>query len=247
MHWCASAEVIGSDTVWTMATNGDDPLSAVLESAARLQRLVPDAVLVGGSAAAYWAGHRVSFDHDHVLADLRDRFDVVLEAIESQDGWVTERVRPGKIVLGRLGDIEAGVRQMIRRRPLEVVEVQLPSGRMLRVPTPEEALRVKAFLIVRRNRTRDYLDVVALAEWIGVPAAAAVLAGIDDFYADQRGEGDGVASQVVRQLADPRPADPAVTRQLRNYRRLDPRWHRWADVVAACRLLAATITEGSGS
>ncbi|MGW6426478.1 hypothetical protein ACWF82_27715 [Nocardia sp. NPDC055053] len=49
-----------------------DELVAVLESAARLQVLVPDAVLVGGSAAALYAGHRDSYDHDHVLRDLRD-------------------------------------------------------------------------------------------------------------------------------------------------------------------------------
>ena len=42
-------------------------LVRVLESAARLQEVVPDAVLVGGSAAALWASHRTSFDHDHVL------------------------------------------------------------------------------------------------------------------------------------------------------------------------------------
>ena len=45
-------------------------LVRVLESAARLQEVVPDAVLVGGSAAALWANHRSSFDHDHVLQDL---------------------------------------------------------------------------------------------------------------------------------------------------------------------------------
>src|ERR1700740_1863383 len=94
-------------------------LLAVLESAARLQELVPDAVLVGGSAAALYAGHRDSHDHDHDLADLRDRFDVVLEALESEGEWVTNRVTPGKVILGQLGDIEAGVRQMIRTRPLE--------------------------------------------------------------------------------------------------------------------------------
>ncbi len=94
----------------------------VLEPAARLQVVVPDAVLVGGSAAAWYAHHRESCDHDHVLADLRDRFDLVLEAIERTDGWVTNRVTPGKIILGKLGDIEAGVREMIRRRPLEVAE-----------------------------------------------------------------------------------------------------------------------------
>jgi hypothetical protein len=40
-------------------------LVRVLESAARLQEAVPDAVLVGGSAAALWANHRFSHDHDH--------------------------------------------------------------------------------------------------------------------------------------------------------------------------------------
>ncbi len=75
-------------------------LVRVLESAARLQDVVPDAVLVGGSAAALWANHRHSHDHDHVLQDLSDRFDTVLEAIEATDGWVTNRVTPGKIILG---------------------------------------------------------------------------------------------------------------------------------------------------
>jgi hypothetical protein len=220
-----------------------DELRAVLESAARLQQLVPDAVLVGGSAAALYAGHRDSFDHDHVVRDLRDRFDVVLEALESEGEWVTNRVRPGKIILGRLGDIEAGVRQMIRTRPLEAVDIPLPSGRTLRAPTAAETLRVKGFLIVRRNQTRDYLDVAALADRYGVASAAQVLAEVDDYYTDQRGEGHGVAAQVARQLADPRPADASVTRQLDSYRNLAPRWHDWRQVKAVCLDLAAAMLE----
>src|SRR5699024_249665 len=89
----------------------DPTLAEVLESEARLQERVPDAVLVGGTAAALYAGHRASFDHDHVLTDLRDRFDVVLDALEREGDWVTNRVTPGKIVLGRPGEVEAGVRQ----------------------------------------------------------------------------------------------------------------------------------------
>ena len=222
----------------------DPALVEVLESAARLQQLVPDAVLVGGSAAAAYAGHRVSFDHDHVLEDLRSRFDVVLEALESEGDWVTNRVQPGKIILGRLGDIEAGVRQLIRRTPLEVTELRLPSGASVRVPTAEETLRIKAFLIVRRNQVRDYLDVAALADRYGIAHAAAVLSRIDDYYADQHDDGDGVASQLVRQLGDPRPADTATIKDLSRYKGLDPRWHRWPDVVAACRRLATEITKG---
>lgn len=216
----------------------NEQLLAVLRSAARLQTLVPDAVLVGGSAAAIYAGHRLSTDHDHVLPDLADRFDLVLDAIESEDGWVTNRVTPGKIILGRLGGIEAGVRQMIRLRPLETSVLALPTGESLTVPTADETLRVKAFLIVRRNQTRDFLDVAALSDRYGIDHAATVLADIDEYYADQHGDGDGIATQLVRQLADPQPRDASATQELVHYKQLSPRWHDWNDVRRVCRSVA---------
>ncbi|MGI8415986.1 MAG: hypothetical protein ACR2P2_07195, partial [Nakamurella sp.] len=128
-------------------------LLAVLESAARLQQVVPDAVLVGGSAAALYAHHRDSLDHDHLLADLKDRYAEVLEAVEATDGWVTS-VRasaPPMTLLGSLGGIEAGLRQLRRTRPLEVQEVDQNDAGVLRVPTAAETLRIKAYLVVQRN------------------------------------------------------------------------------------------------
>ncbi len=219
-------------------------LVRVLESAARLQEVLPDAVLVGGSAAALWANHRSSFDHDHVLEDLNTRFDAVLEAIEATDGWVTNRVTPGKIILGDLGDIESGIRQLIRNRPLEVTEVPLPSGHVLRVPTPDETLRIKGYLIVRRNQVRDYLDVAALADRYGITHAADVLRHIDAYYSDQRGPGpQGVATQLARQLADPQPADARTIGQLDRYKRLDARWADWENVTGVCRSLAVEMAQ----
>lgn len=209
----------------------DPRFVALLESAAHLQRLVPGAVLVGGSAAILYADHRESRDHDHVVAYLADRFEMVLEAIEEDKGWATNRVTPGKVILGNLDGIEAGVRQMIRKTPLEVTTVSVPSGGEVTVPTIEETLRIKAFLIVRRNQTRDYLDLAALSESLGLERTAKVLDQIDDYYADQHGEGDGVASQLVRQLSDPQPADSAVTEQLSSYRRLSKRWSGWSAVT----------------
>lgn len=230
---------------------GDLPegLEAVLESAARLQKLVPDAVLVGGSVAAMYAHHRVSFDHDHVVDDLRDRFDVVLEALEREGDFVTNRVTPGRIILGELGGIETGVRQLIRRRPLEVRTARLPSGASLTVPTPDEILRIKAFLVVKRNQLRDYLDVAALSARYGAERAVAVLGAIDDYYADDsKAVGDrAVRDQLVRQLADPQPRDLRTIRTLSSYKALEKRWQDWDAVVRQCRLLAAKIVAGAGA
>ena len=216
---------------------------SLLESAAHLQRLVPGAVLVGGTAAILYADHRESRDHDHVVADLADRFEMVLEAVEEDEGWATNRVTPGKVILGNLDGVEAGVRQMIRKVPLEVAEIALPSGETLTVPTIEETLRIKAFLIVRRNQTRDYLDVAALSDHLGVEHAAEVLAGIDDYYADQNDSGEGVASQLVRQLSDPQPADRSVIEQLPSYRRLRKRWSDWGAVKDVLAAVAVRMVE----
>ena len=213
----------------------------VYESAARLQELVPDAVLVGGSAASFYADHRDSHDHNHVVADLRNHFDLVLDALEREGDWLTNRVVPGKLILGELGEIETGVRQVIRRRPLETVAVELESNMILRVPTAEEAVRIEGFLIVKRNQVRDYLDVVGLADRYGPQWAGRVLARIDEYCADQRDEGDGVATQLAKQLADPCPTDSAATKELAAYRGLNQRRHDWGAVRKASKRVAVEM------
>lgn len=215
----------------------------MLESAARLQALVPDAVLVGGTAAALHAHHRASRDHDHVVRDLRDRFDVVLDALEAEPDWVTNRVTPGKIVLGRLGDIEAGVRQLIRTTELETERAELESGATVVVPTIAETLRVKAFLVVRRNQVRDFLDTAALADRYGVNEAAGVLTHIDDYYRDETTTGRPVASQLVRQLGVVRPKDARTVERLGAYKGLAARWTDWNEVKRVCAELAAAMIE----
>lgn len=213
---------------------------AVLASAARLQTVVPDAVLVGGTAAAYYAQHRESFDHDHVLTDLAQRYEQILEAVEATEGWVTS-VRassPPLTLLGSLGGIEAGLRQLRRTRPLEVRDVEIPDVGTVRVPTLEEMLRVKAYLVVVRNQVRDYLDTVALAARTGPAGAVEALVGIDAYYTDRSQLPDGVLTALVQRLAEPAPRDERVTRQLAAYKGLEQRWHEWSVVVSACHQLA---------
>ena len=217
-------------------------VKAVLEAAARLQELVPDAVLVGGTAAAYHAGHRVSLDDDHVVADLRERFEAVLAALEDTDGWVTARVERPVLILGRLDGVETGVRNLIRRRPLEVEEAAV-GDRTLRVPTLAEIARIKAWLCLVRNATRDYLDFAALADRLGEDRAAGVVARMDDFYADQLGPGSRrVATQVAKQLAEPRPGDLSEV-DLASYRKLERRWQDWGAVSDVCRRVVVRVLD----
>lgn len=217
-------------------------LATVLASAARLQQLVPEAVLVGGTASALHAGHRLSFDHDPVLTDLAQRYAQVVEAVEASEGWVTS-VRassPPLTLLGSLDGVEAGLRQLRRTRPLEVIEQEIDGEEraVVRVPPLPEMLRIKAYLVVQRNATRDYLDTAALADRLGLDEATQVLGGIDDYYADRSGAGDSVLTALVERLSDPRPRDERVTRQLASYKGLDPRWSDWAVVVRSCQDLA---------
>lgn len=198
---------------------------------------MPGAVLVDGSAAALYAHRRESHDHDDVVTDLAERFDSILENLEALGDWSMTRAQPGKIILGELGGIETGVRQVLRSRPLEITEYQIQDTQ-LAVPTAAEILRIKAWLAVSRNQTRDYLDIAALAERIGLDDAAATLRDIDDYYSDINRRPESVATQLVRQLADPRPRDGEVTAQLASYKALDPRWHDWATVKAVLSDLA---------
>ena len=220
----------------------DPKLTALLEVAARLQELVPGAVLVGGTAAAYHAGHRLSLDDDHVVAHLKDRFDAVLTALEETNGWITARVKRPVLILGSLDGVETGIRNLIRARPLEVEEVAI-GKRVLKVPTLQEMARIKAWLCLMRNATRDYLDFVALADSLGEEEAAALVAALDEYYVDQRGSGGRrVATQAAKQLAEPAPFDLSEV-DLASYRNLDPRWQDWEAVAAACRRVALGVLD----
>ena len=209
----------------------------VLSAAAHLQVVLPGTTLVGGTAAALYAAHGVSYDADHVLPDLRDRFDEVLAQLESVAGWRTARVKRPVLILGNLDGVETGVRQLIRDQHLETVEVSV-GGISLVVPTEPEMLRIKAVLILKRNATRDYLDFVALAERLGPDRVFAALANLDELYPQPSGE--SALQQLQVQLAHPLPYDLDET-NLAEYRRLDPMWQDWQRVAQGCAAIAADL------
>ena len=209
----------------------------VLAAAAHLQRILPEAVLVGGSAAAVYAEHRLSTDADHILTDLRQHFDQVLAELEAVAGWKTARVKRPVQILGSLDGIETGVRQLIRDEPLETTQVEY-RGEKITLPTEAEMLRIKSVLILQRNATRDYLDFVALADHLGAGKLVVALRPFDQLYPQPNEE--SALHQLQIQLANPVPYD-LEEMNLAEYKNLDPRWCNWQTVKAACADYATVI------
>lgn len=159
----------------------------LLLSAARLQREVPGAVLVGGTAVALLAEHRYSTDADHVIADLKDRYDQVRRHLEQLEGWSTasKASKPPVTLLGSLDGQLAGVRQLKRPVPLDTQVIDY-AGHSLRIPTLHELLRIKAFLVLERNFTRDYVDFLALASTLTPEDLKESLSMLDRLYGEIR-------------------------------------------------------------
>ena len=221
-----------------------EQMDKVLAQAALLQKLVPDAVLVGGSAVYIYTGHRYSLDHDHIITDLEERFDLILESLEREGDWVTNRVVYGKIILGELGGIEAGIRQLIRKKALEFQTIKI--GELsLNVPTIDEITRIKAFLIVKRNQMRDYLDFAALSDKIGIPASARITENLDEYYTDDSSQSHAdekpALSQLLRQLSNPMPKDFRSIEQLPNYKGAADKWKDWDFITGICKSVAREV------
>jgi hypothetical protein len=165
------------------------------------------------------------------------RFDEVLAELESVAGWKTARVQRPVQILGSLDGIETGIRQLIRDEPLETVVVE-SRGARITIPTEGEILRIKGVLILKRNATRDYLDFVALADHMGDESVAHALQSFDRLY--QQDNGESPLQQLQVQLANALPYDLEET-ELSEYKNLDPRWHDWQAVKAACSHLSTVI------
>ena len=177
----------------------------LLEAAANFQELLTGSVMIGGSAVAVHLKHRYSFDADHILSDLKENYEEVLDFLEGRDDWETARIHPPKLILGNFQGVETGVRQLRRNRPLETEQIHI-TGKSLTLPTLPEMIRTKGWMIVSRNATRDYIDFTALAKHMGIEDAVEVLNDFDDFYSDLiRGSQASAIVQLIRQLAEPKP------------------------------------------
>lgn len=194
----------------------------LLSAQAVFQSHFPESVLVGGTAAALHAGHRVSIDADHVMPDLTSRFEEILGQVEKEAGWKTSRLEPPVLILGNFQGVRTGIRQLVRKKPLETTVI-----RGLRVPTIAEILRIKAYLIVKRNATRDFIDFVALFDRLGAEQSLKALASLDDLYPQE--DNESILKQLALQLSEPKPWDLTQT-DLSQYKSLQAPYTDWNEV-----------------
>lgn len=109
--------------------------------------------------------------------DVASHFDEIRVALVEWDGWKTRRVRHPVAILGERHGVQLGVRQQRWRAPLDATRID-----DLWVPTEEETLRIKAWMVADRGATRDFLDVAALGDLLGAERTAAALAPLSRLY-----------------------------------------------------------------
>ncbi len=129
-----------------------------------------------------------------------------------------------------------------RREWRRVLEAELRERfpeMLRRLPTLAEMARVKAWLVVTRNATRDYVDFCALAEKLGERLVDA-LRPLYELY--PQGNGETVTRQLCKQLAEPRPYDLDGC-DLSQYRGIQPPWNDWDQVKDYCVRFSRVIAE----
>src|SRR5204863_324942 len=95
----------------------------------------------------------------------------------------------------------------------------------------DKVLRIKGVLILQRNATRDYLDFAALARHMGDEKVLGAFRSFDRLYPQPNDE--SALQQLQIQLANALPYDLEGF-NLAEYKQLEPRWHDWRTVKAAC-------------
>lgn len=205
----------------------------------KAQALIEGSIAVGGTAAALYAGHRISRDTDHLLMSLKENFDEVLEKLNESPEWKLARTKNPVLILGSINDVEVGFRQSRRTKPIETTVIKTDYGN-LTVPTLDELIGMKAYLAYSRNATRDYLDFAALAECVTKREVLDSLLKSDERYGDLQTA--SVSLEIAKALTEAKPYDLNEI-DLSEYKTLASDWQDWSKIEETCSRFGVLLGE----
>jgi hypothetical protein len=109
----------------------------------------------------------------------------------------------------------------------------------LAIPTQKEMIRLKAFLVVERRATRDYVDLAALATQLGEAAAVDALSYFNCVY------GDGGTQSPLTRLAEACESQPLDLNAipLGSYKGLRAPFTNWRFVAEACQRIGRQLVK----
>jgi heme transporter len=254
--------VIIPDDISSLGPSGSD-LRMVVKSAAKLKNLAPQSVTVAdplalsccGTATKLRSTERLNGTHRNGglgrgsnggLGGDSDLGSGLGSGTGTALATMVLPVHPVTMWRGRLSvaldaleaESDCDSPPMERRSPMETTNVQLPTGDRLQIPTGAETLRLKSYLVMCRNTTKDYAEFADLVASMETRTAAEVLAGMDRYYCGQQSRKQWVATQLVRRLADPQPSDEHDTRMSSAEAEAD-----WAKVRERCLSVAVAMLE----
>lgn len=237
--------IIIPDDLSSLGPTGSE-LRMVVKSAAKLKTLAPQAVTVtdplafsgcggGGAATKMRSAERLNGGHRNGRNGAGTALATAAPPVHPVTMW-GGRLSVALDALATASDCEGA--PMERRSPMETTNVQLPTGDRLQIPTGAETLRLKSYLIMCRNTTRDYAEFADLVECMETHTAAEVLTAMDRYYCGRQSRKQWVATQLVRRLADPAPSDEHDTRMSGPEAEAE-----WAKVRERCLSVAVAMLE----
>ncbi len=232
-------KVNGKSKKAKLSPEEQDEWNEIIKAGVRAQELIAGSIAVGGTAAALYAGHWISRDTDHLLMSLKENFDAVLEKLSDAPEWKLARTKKPVLILGSINDVEVGFRQSRRTAPIDTIEIETVYGKLV-VPTLDELIGMKAYLIYSRRATRDFLDFAALTECADEREVLNSLLKMDGRYGELQIV--SAALEVAKTLTEAAPFDLDET-NLSNYKSLALEWRDWRKTKEICQRFGVLLGE----
>ncbi|MCH9735961.1 MAG: MMPL family transporter, partial [Actinomycetia bacterium] len=240
--------VIIPDDISAIAPSGSD-LRTVVKSAAKLKSLEPQCITVADPLAfsgcqprKVMGSSRLKGSDGHLTVAVGNRAHGKTVAVRLPKHPVTLWRGRLEVALDALAVHAAATDNsrlpLQRCSPMETTNVLLPTGDRLQIPTGAETLRLKSFLIMARNTSRDYTEFADLVDSMDLRTAAEVLSSMDRYYSGQLAHKYWVATQLVRRLAEPYPSDGSEAAMSELDAGTD-----WARVQRCCLSVAVAMLE----